>query len=412
MLKFLSIFFKQSGIWVATSYLVAKVSALLLTLFIARMLSKEDFGAVMYGLNYLGFFLPFLGMGSSHGTLRQASITSDPRQREEIIRYSFTYGFLYNILLNIIMLILAFFIFGKGNQLWLVGVFSFRLLGFFLLDQAKAEIRGSQNNKKFGQLDMVTNLFFLFSAILLTYLWGVKGYIISLCLAPFLVLLFHQFKGSWAMPSGEDFKTKEFWKFCFSMALTSQLSEMIFLLDVFFIGIFIDNTAVAHYRIYSIIPFNLFFLGALFFQTAYPKLCEYSKDQEFQNHFLLNFWKLMIPLVVMMIGVSYIWGTEILKFFGNNYYQNTAVFHILMMASGLVLLLRIPFGYLLASRGKAKYNLFSAAISIISILVFIKPVIFHYGLVGVAWLCFGNLLFIGLFLGFSYAYEWKKSQIS
>jgi O-antigen/teichoic acid export membrane protein len=171
-----------------------------------------------------------------------------------------------------------------------------------------------------------------------------------------------------------------------------------------------DNSAVAHYRIYSIIPFNLFFLAALFFQTAYPKLCEKHLDHPYQLHFLFNFWKLMIPVSLVILLVSFFGAEFILKFFGNDYYQNTIVFRILIVASVSVLLLRTPFGYLLASKGKSKYNLISAIISIISLVVFIKPIIANYGLEGVAWLSLGNLVFIGFFLFCSYFYEIKKTS--
>ena len=46
----------------------------------------------MYGLNYLGFFIPFVGFGSSHGALRYAAIENEPDEKQKIIAYSFSYG--------------------------------------------------------------------------------------------------------------------------------------------------------------------------------------------------------------------------------------------------------------------------------------------------------------------------------
>ena len=188
------------------------------------------------------------------------------------------------------------------------------------------------------------------------------------------------------------------------MAFTNQVSELIFLLDVFFIGIFLDNSAVAHYRIYSIIPFNLFFLAALFFQTAYPKLCENHQNNQYQLQFLFNFWKLMVPITILIFAVSYFGAEYILTLFGNDYAENPKVFKILIVASISVLLLRTPFVYLLASKGKSIYNLIAALISILSLLVLIKPIISNFGLEGVAWLSLVNLFFIGNFQMISYFY--------
>lgn len=404
MIKFLSNFFKQSGIWIASSFFVSKIAAFLLTLFMARILSKEDLGWVMYGLNYLGFFIPFVGFGSSHGALRYAAIEKENVEKQKIIAYSFSYGLIFNILLSLIMLVLAFVIFGNGNQLLIVSLFMIRLFGVFLIDQAKSEVRGFHNNKKFGQIEIYSNILLLVSAVFSAYFFGVKGYIFSLCLSPFVVLFFHRFRISFDRTQFKNFTEKSFWKFCVTMAFTNQVSELIFLLDVFFIGIFLDNSAVAHYRIYSIIPFNLFFLAALFFQTAYPKLCENHQNNQYQLQFLFNFWKLMVPITILIFAVSYFGAEYILTLFGNDYAENPKVFKILIVASISVLLLRTPFGYLLASKGKSSYNLMAASISVITLLVLIKPIIYNFGLEGVAWLSLVNLFFIGNFQMISYFY--------
>lgn len=404
MIKFLSNFFKQSGIWIASSFFVSKIAAFLLTLFMARILSKEDLGWVMYGLNYLGFFIPFVGFGSSHGALRYVAIEKENEEKQKIIAYSFSYGLIFNILLSLIMLVLAFVIFGNGNQLLIVSLFMIRLFGVFLIDQAKSEVRGFHNNKKFGQIEIYSNILLLVSAVFSAYFFGVKGYIFSLCLSPFVVLFFHRFRISFDRTQFKNFTEKSFWKFCVTMAFTNQVSELIFLLDVFFIGIFLDNSAVAHYRIYSIIPFNLFFLAALFFQTAYPKLCENHQNNQYQLQFLFNFWKLMVPITILIFAVSYFGAEYILTLFGNDYAENPKVFKILIVASISVLLLRTPFGYLLASKGKSIYNLIAALISILSLLVLIKPTISNFGIEGVAWLSLVNLFFIGNFQMISYFY--------
>lgn len=404
MIKFLSNFFKQSGIWVASSFFVSKIAAFLLTLFMARILSKEDLGWVMYGLNYLGFFIPFVGFGSSHGALRYAAIEKENEEKQKIIAYSFSYGLIFNVLLSLIMLVLAFILFGNGNQLLIISFFVIRLFGIFLLEQAKAEARGKHDNKKFGQIEIYSNILLLVSAVFSAYFFGVKGYIFSLCLSPFVILFIHRFRISFDRTLFKNFTENNFWKFCITMAFTNQVSELIFLLDVFFIGIFLDNSAVAHYRIYSIIPFNLFFLAALFFQTAYPKLCENHQNNQYQLHFLFNFWKLMVPITILIFTVSYFGAEYILTLFGNDYAENPKVFKILIAASISVLLLRTPFGYLLASKGKSIYNLIAALISILSLLVLIKPTISNFGIEGVAWLSLVNLFFIGIFQMISYFY--------
>lgn len=408
MKEFLKSFFQQKGMWITASFLVSKVSSLLLTLCMARLLPVQDFGLVMYGLNYLGFFIPFVGLGASNATLRYGALSTDAKHKEKIMGYAFTYGLLLNFFINVVMLAIAFFLFGKTDRFFLITVFSIRFLGIFLLDQAKAEARANLNNKKFGQLDIYVNVLLLVSAVVLAYFYGLKGYVLSLCFAPFAVLFFHRFKFSSRFRDFNIMSRKDFWKFSVSMAITNQLSELIFLLDIFFIGIYLNSAAVAHYRVASIIPFNLLFIAAIFFQTSYPKLCEKHIDHAFQISFLVSFWKLILPVCLVILGLCFTLGGEILGLFGAEYREDSPVFHILLIAAVGVILMRTPFGYLLASKGKSGYNLMVSAISVVSLVVFIKPVMLQYGLVGVAWLSLANLSLIGVLLGFFYFYEVRR----
>lgn len=402
MIKFFHQFFRQSGTWVASSFLISKVVALLLTLFMARLLSKEDFGWVMYGLNYLSFFMPLVGLGSANGTLRYTVINKV--EKENIIKYSFSFGLVYNFIINAVMLFIALLIFKLDSTFLLITLFSIRFLGIYLQEQAKAEARASFNNKKYGLIDIIVNGIFFVSAIVLSYFFGVRGYIISLCISPFAVLFLHRFKFDFNGNHLESINKNEFWKFCISMAITNQISELIFLLDVFFIGIFLDNASVANYRVASIVPFNLIFIATVFFQTSYPILCEKHLDNKFQLNYLFGYWKLMLPISLIIVLFFFGFDEEILSLFSEKYKENSTVFRILIIAIISVLLLRTPFGYLLASKGKSTFNLIGATISIVSLIAFVKPVLNYYGLVGLAWLSLVNLLTIGIFLMIVYFY--------
>jgi len=402
MIKFLHQFFRQSGTWVASSFFISKMVAFLLTLFMARLLSKEDFGWVMYGLNYLSFFVPLVGLGSANGTLRYTVISE--KGKDEILKYSFSMGLVLNFMINAVMLFIALLIFKLDSTFLLITIFSIRFLGVYLQEQAKAEARARFNNKKYGLIDIFVNGVFFISAIVMSYFFGVQGYIISLCISPFAVLFLHRFKFTFSGNHLEDISKKEFWKFCISMAITNQISELIFLLDVFFIGIFLDTASVANYRVASIVPFNLIFIATVFFQTSYPVLCEKHLDNKFQLNYLFGYWKLMLPISLIIILFFFNFDKEILGLFSEKYKENSNVFRILIVAIISVLLLRTPFGYLLASKGKSNFNLVAATISIVSLVAFVKPMLTNYGLVGLAWLSLVNLFIIGLFQMIAYFY--------
>ncbi len=235
------------------------------------------------------------------------------------------------------------------------------------------------NDTKFGQFGLIFNLISVCLQCFFYTFLECNGYIFSFVLSPFVVLLFHRFKFSFSKKTFEILPKKNFGDLAFLSALTNQISGLIFLLDVFFIGIFLNRYSCSDsIEFILVIPFNLFFLSALFFQTAYPKLCENHQNNKFQLDFLYNFWKLMLPISILILVFGFSFSEFILKFFGGDYYKNTTVFRILLVAAIGVLFLRTPFGYLLSSKGKSNYNLIASSISVISLVVFIKPVILKF----------------------------------
>lgn len=409
MKTFIRDFIAKKGIWVGLSLLISRLSAFLLSVFVARILSKEDFGAATFGLNFLTIFLAFSGFGAAQGVVKYGSGIENSIQRKQLFGYAFSYGLMYNFILTMIMILISCVLYwNEFSKINLILFFSIRFLGMYLVEQKKAEYRADLDNQTFAKFDIFLSVTSLILGIICTYFWHLNGFIFSLCISPFFLFLYdHRFSFSLKKIIFNDFRSTEFWRFSWTTALTTQIGELVFILDIFFIGLLMREQDVAYYKVSSMIPMNILVLGFIFMQTEYPKLCQHHRDKKYQYQFIFNYWKLftVVGIVVLIFGIFF--DKQILSIFGHQY-QNTEIYRILLFAAVISLIFRVLFVYMLASIGKTMWNLAISAFMLFATSLSLYLVIPQYGLTGVSYVTFGCLALSGILPAFAYFYESKK----
>ncbi len=409
MITFIRDFIAKKGIWVGLSLLISRLSAFLLSVFVARILSKEDFGAVTFGLNFLTIFLAFSGFGAAQGVVKYGSGIENTLQRKQLFRYAFSYGMIYNFILTLIMILISGILYWEEfTKIKLILLFSIRFLGMYLVEQKKAEYRADLDNQTFAKFDIFLSVTSLVFGVVCTYFWQLNGFILSLCISPFFLFFYdRQFSFSLKKITFNDFRSKEFWRFSWTTALTTQIGELVFILDIFFIGLLMKDQDVAYYKVSSMIPMNILVLGFIFMQTEYPKLCQHHRDKKYQFQFIFNYWKLFTAVGIIVLVVGVFFDQQILSIFGNQY-QNTEIYRILLFAAVISLIFRVLFVYMLASIGKTMWNLVISAFMLFATSLSLYLIIPEYGLTGVSYVTFGCLALSGILPAFAYFYESKK----
>lgn len=323
-------------------------------IFLARYLPKTDFGILTLGLNFIGFFIPALGFGSGHGMLRFGAQKTGEEKRK-IFQYSNRTGVFNQAIISIIVIISAYFIYQNIFIVFQISaLMSIRLFGLFFLEQAKTEFRASFQNKKYAQLEMFTTFLALILGVAFTLLWGIWGYIISLCIFPFSVFFFIKF----------DFKKnnlpkifrKEFWNFSVVSVLTTIVFMWIFLIDVFFVGQYFSEEETALYKVSTLIPMNLIFIAQAYTQTTYPEMCKNHDNYAYLKNTIFSYMKLFIPTSLILVILGYIISDNIMVIFGKNY-TNSNILKIMFLQMASCILFRIPFGNLLGAMGEMKASL-------------------------------------------------------
>lgn len=398
------IFIGNKGVWVGAAMLLSKISNFLITIQTAHLLTEKELGGVLYNLNYLSFFIPLVGLGSYQGSLRYGSLEKDEVVRKQLYNYSFYWGFIFQLVLTVLMCLLSLAILKEAGKIEILLLLSVRFFGLFLMEQAKAEYRASGDNRSFAKIDLLFSMVSVILTAVLTCFFKVQGYIWALMCAPYCVLLIHKFKlrkGSIKIPYGE------FWNYNFFTAFTLQIWQWIFIIDVFMVGYFFSKESVAYYKISSMIPFNVLFIPQVIMQTEYVNFCVNQNDKNYFIDFLKNYFKWMFLVSICLLGVSYFFSEEIMALFGINY-RNPEIFKILIWASVSSLFFRIPFGNLLAARGLSKYNLITAVVSLVLLVVLGNIMKESFGLKGIAYASIISISLSGLLSCILFFRSFKK----
>lgn len=408
MKNFFNHFIRNNGIWVGGAVLLSKICTFLTMLVTVWFLSKDNLGQISSALNFLAFFTILAGAGSYQGVLRFGSI-AEGEEKERLKRYSFTYGLLAQLIISFIFLaVAAVFYFEEYTILSLIAFLTIRFFGLFLLEHGKAEARADFNNKKFALLDIITSIALLALSIIGLYFYGLSGYVVALCVAPFTAIFFHKWSFSLNRAFFNTLSEKKFWKFSVTSAMATQIGEWIFLLDVFFITMFLGNASVAEFRVSNTIPMNLVFISYIILQTGYPELCKNYRDKTYQRIYLRNYFKTLIPIALIILMVSYFFPRQIMSIFGSQY-VDTSLFTILILVCLSVMLLRAPFSYVLAALGKPHWTLwvsvFMMAVLSASYFLFTQKI----GLIGVAWINVAGVTLSGLLYASAYLYESRRT---
>ena len=403
LIRFLQEFLKNKGLFVFSSILIEKIVGLINTIVVVRLISEEDFGLVTIIASLFSIFVTLNGFGAIQGVLRYGALEKEEVGKHALSRYFFKEGFKRQIILLVLFLLASLFYEIKYTSIWVIILFfAIRLIGYYIFSFIVTYNRIQNRNDRFAKLTIFIHLVGLALAIGLTYQFGLLGYLIGLALTPWLSLFFIPKdllnKVSFRF---EHYDIKGFWSYSLNSAFAYFLSEILFMLDVFLIGLMLNENEVAKYKLAIILPMNLKFISAIFIQTDFPKLVENSKDKSYLKFYITNYYKLFIPLSFLLLIVGFFIKDWILPFvFGKTYEENGWIFFMILFAVVCNMCFRNLYGNLLSAVGMAKKNTQIAIVSIFLMLVLGFILIPSYGLLGAAISLTITFVSMGLWSGY------------
>lgn len=362
---FLEDFKSRSGFSVFGSSIFLKLIGFLLSIFVVRLLTKNEYGYMSIALSLMSIITGISGFGGNWTLLRYGSITDSFRNKLSLFFQLLNRGLFFNLLLFFLIYIISFILNDKfipaRKYLLILGLGVFTNYCFELI---KSYFRILNKNIIFSKLNVLGSVILFALAFILTFLFEGLGYVAALVVAP-LITFTICFK---RINKKKYIKNVSFKKEYFSYGIYTGLgviaSQTIITSSPLIASFLnIDPDQIAILRTATIIPFNLLILPGIIMTTDYVHLSKlYLNPFELKKYYF-NYLKtisvvFVIPFTILLIFHKYI----IVFLFGIKYVESSNMFLVLLSSIFFSFLFRVPLGNILAAIGKANWNVIHALV--------------------------------------------------
>jgi O-antigen/teichoic acid export membrane protein len=366
---YISNFLSRSGSYVFLATIISRLLSLLASWIALQFIDNTALGIVLFSYNIILFILPISGLGLPQSLIRFSALNKNKKDRNSIFLYVLKYGLLSSFAMILLIIISSFFIsFQFEKAQFYIIVLSFLIIPSFLFEIIRAQLRLNHDNKNFAYSELLYSIIFIILISVLTYYFKEIGYIVSLLLTPFLVIIIFIKKIKIKLIKIEKIPelNLHFWKYGFFASLSNVVTQLLFVVDILLIGYLIkDAEMVTNYRYISLIPFSLLFLPRIFINTDFVTFTEKIYDKTYIKLYIKSYMLLFLIISISVLIVSYFCGSLLLRLLDKSFVKYNTSFFILMIGISGIFIFRGLFGNLLSSIGKAHVNYYIATLALL-----------------------------------------------
>ena len=400
------------------SSVINKVITFLSSVVLVRILTKPEYGVFTYAWNIYSIILLFNGMGIESGVLQMSSEHSgDEKYGSKVSNYGVRFGVKFDVLLVATILLIGLFAPLKieASRSVMVMLCLLPMVQLLYL-MTTSFLRAQKRNHEYAKLTIInTALIFLISAGC-AFLFREKGLVVGYYvayLASFAIGLLW-FKVRIINNDGqiEAKDKKSLLKISAITMCNNGLSQMMYLLDVFVLGI-VDpqETILASYKVATMIPSALAFIPLSLIIYLYPYFAEHRGDGDWC---LKKYKQILIGMgsLNLIISATLFFGAPLIvkMLYGTKYLDCVPIFRLLSVNYFFSGTFRILSGNLLVTQRKLKFNLVVAIIACSVNIVADYFFITWWGAIGAAIATCSVVLITSVMNTVYLVYTFKKSR--
>lgn len=375
------------------SNVINKILGFVSSVFIVRLVSKYNYGLYTSALNIFSFFMILSTMGMISGVLQLCSENARNLEKNyQIYNYGARIGILFNFFLGIVIflssIIFEFPIKGSEKILMLL---SFIPVFEGTIEFQKTYFRSRLENQLFSYANTLNTFFVVLCSVLGAFIYEVNGLIIGRYLAAFISIFIIKNNLNAPLSVKHTCLEKEdkdsLWKISLISMLNGGLSQILYLVDIFLIGLLVkDASSVADYKIAIIIPTALEFIPSSICIYIYPYF-SLNKDKKEWVEKYYRITMILVGCLNLFISVFLvIFAPFIIKIiFGEQYMSSLSMFRISAISYFFLGTFRTISGNLLVTQRRLKFNLIISIITGILNLISNFFLIKFMGAEGAAW---------------------------
>lgn len=358
---------KSTGFFhIFSSQVLNKIVAFCSAIFIVRLLSQTDYGVYSAANNTLNIFLLFSGLGTTAAILQYGSESyQDPAKKGAYIRFGVKVGVGFNILLCAAMALWA--LFGplgiQASKPFLLMLCLMPML-YYLGDAVAMCLRVDLLNKEYSLYNSLNTVLVFVATMAGALIGGISGVISLRYVAYLAAILITAYLGrkAFALPKGKSLTKAEkgdFLKIAVISTANNGISQMLYLIDVFLIGMIVkDAEILGSYNAAMQIPNALTFIPLAVMIYVYPYFARHNQDMDWvRRHYkkLLGYSALLNGVISLLLFVCAPLIIRIL--YGEKYMDSLHVFRILSIGYFFAAVFRIPSGNILVTLKRLRVNL-------------------------------------------------------
>lgn len=397
---------------------VTKFVAFFGSIFVVRLLTKEEYGILQYVENIYSYALVLAGLGLPFAILRYVVLAEDDKKRS-YLDYVVRHSVFRDLFLCGIIVIVNYFVAYPDNfseAKYYIPILALLLPFQNLVNNGLYSLRSIFKNKEYAYAACFISVILIIGRIIGAKTMGLDGVVWSRLILNFvsslmLIAIVYKVFPYPKLKKLDRSEIKEVNVYSFQYMITSGLWAVFMLNDTFLLGVLTnDPTLVADYKVAYVLPGNLSLISTAIGIYVAP----YFTKNENNVKWVRKNYKLNAAVNAVSVGgiavVFIVFAKPLICFiFGNNYENVVQLMQVLLVAAFLNSGFRYVTANLLSAMGKVKSNLIISSIGLLLQIILDIVLIPHYGSMGVAYsncIVFGAMS-VALFFVFYRTYYLK-----
>lgn len=387
--------FKKGLFHIVGSNAINKAIAFVANIALVRILSKYDFGVFSGAFNIFSVVFLFSGLGINSGVLYFCSQKRSLENKKEYYNYCFRFGNMVNVVLCLIILLYGLLVpAGIPEARKYIIMLAGMPLASFWYEYYSIILRTQKDNKKYAFLLNVNSVLYAGLAVLGSALFGITGTILGRYFAQIIsAFLGHHYCKPYLYTKDEERRELAqeakgpLFNYSIKAGLSSALNSILYLLDVYIIGIVIaDATVLASYKVGAQIPENMNFLPQSMMVFFLPVFIENAGDHQWLKKKTAELYLTMAGISFALSAVLIILAPYVITIlFGSQYVDAVPCFRIMTVSFFFLSTFRLTSTNILLSLGKAGYTLMISIVSGVSNIILAVTMTLKFGSLGAAY---------------------------
>ncbi len=327
-------------LWIFGGNFAAQFFGFVSSVVVIRNLSKAEYGVYVDANNIYSYMAIFIGMGMISAILQFCSENVSNRRKTAIYQFAFSTGSVFNLALLVVIYAVGCFYKPDGAGYYLRLMCAYPIV-IYTNNYLQMALRVKRKNREFGLVYMVYAVTICAGNIVFTFLWGVKGLVISSyftqVIAASTAFAFLKKDGFFAEVTAPVEKLdgagkREVSSYCLLCIATNFVTTALVLLDITCLNLVLgDSQVLADYKVASAIPSAMMFVPTSLVTYFYPLMVEaYSTDPDSFGAKLVDFGKVFLAVALLLSVIMLAFAPIIIYIvYGEKYMSGVPVFRIL-----------------------------------------------------------------------------------